>query len=243
MISTRLRAFYNPFIGFLPQLGLAALLLVGGRMVVNGSLTLGEFVSFYGYLLMLLAPVRTLGWTLGLAQRATASGARLFELLDREARIVAAPDADAAAGGLGPRRAARRHARLRRRSRQPRGARAARCLADRRGRHDARARRGDRIGQDDARPAHPAPVRPDRRRGARRRRRRAQRRPARAARADRGRQRRPVSVQRDGAREHRLRALGGQPRGGRRGRSPRAGARLHHAAARRLRHARGRARD
>ena len=92
MISTRLRAFYNPFIGFLPQLGLAALLLVGGRMVVDGSLTLGEFTAFYGYLLMLLAPVRTLGWTLGLAQRATASGARLFELLDRQPRIVAAAD-------------------------------------------------------------------------------------------------------------------------------------------------------
>jgi ABC-type multidrug transport system fused ATPase/permease subunit len=93
MISTRLRAFYNPFIGFLPQLGIAALLLVGGRMVVNGRLTLGEFTAFYGYLLMLLAPVRTLGWTLGLAQRATASGARLFEVLDREPRIAAAPDA------------------------------------------------------------------------------------------------------------------------------------------------------
>ncbi len=101
MISTRLRAFYNPFIGFLPQLGLAALLLVGGRMVIEGSLTLGEFTAFYGYLLMLLAPVRTLGWTLGLAQRATASGARLFELLDRAPRIVAAPDAVALPAGSG----------------------------------------------------------------------------------------------------------------------------------------------
>ena len=101
MISTRLRAFYNPFIGFLPQLGLAALLLVGGRMVVDGRLTLGEFTAFYGYLLMLLAPVRTLGWTLGLAQRATASGARLFELLDRAPRIVAAPDAAPLPAGSG----------------------------------------------------------------------------------------------------------------------------------------------
>jgi len=101
MISTRMRAFYNPFIGFLPQLGLAALLLVGGRMVINGSLTLGEFTAFYGYLLMLLAPVRTLGWTLGLAQRATASGARLFELLDREPRITAAPDATLLPPGTG----------------------------------------------------------------------------------------------------------------------------------------------
>ncbi|HWC27942.1 MAG TPA: ABC transporter ATP-binding protein [Solirubrobacteraceae bacterium] len=93
MISTRLRAFYNPFIAFLPQLGLAVLLLVGGRAVVDGRLTLAEFTAFYGYLLMLLGPMRTMGWTLGLAQRAAASGARLFELLDREPRIVAAADA------------------------------------------------------------------------------------------------------------------------------------------------------
>jgi ABC-type multidrug transport system fused ATPase/permease subunit len=93
MISTRLRAFYNPFIAFLPQLGLAALLLLGGRMVISGRLTLAEFTAFYGYLLVLLGPMRTLGWTLGLTQRATASGARLFELLDRAPRITAAPDA------------------------------------------------------------------------------------------------------------------------------------------------------
>ncbi|HYH58510.1 MAG TPA: ABC transporter ATP-binding protein [Thermoleophilaceae bacterium] len=83
MVSTRLRAFYNPFIGFLPQLGLAALLLVGGRQAINGSITLGEFVAFYGYVVMLTAPMRMLGIALGMAQRAVASGARVFEILDR----------------------------------------------------------------------------------------------------------------------------------------------------------------
>jgi ABC-type multidrug transport system fused ATPase/permease subunit len=93
MISTRLRAFYNPFIGFLPQIGLALLLLLGGRAVIDGSLSLGAFTAFYTYLLALLSPVRTLGVLLGMSQRATASGARIFELLDRKPRIVAAPDA------------------------------------------------------------------------------------------------------------------------------------------------------
>ena len=37
MVSTRLRAFYAPLIGFLPQLGLAALLLVGGRQAIDGA--------------------------------------------------------------------------------------------------------------------------------------------------------------------------------------------------------------
>ncbi|HEX5781208.1 MAG TPA: ABC transporter ATP-binding protein, partial [Solirubrobacteraceae bacterium] len=77
MVATRLRAFYNPFIGFLPNLGLAVILLVGGRQVVNGSLTLGDFTAFYAYLLMLIGPMRQLGIALGLAQRATASGARI----------------------------------------------------------------------------------------------------------------------------------------------------------------------
>jgi ATP-binding cassette subfamily B protein len=88
MLTTRQRAFYNPFIGFLPNLGLAAILLVGGRQVISGSLTLGDFAAFYAYLLMLIAPMRQLGVVLGLAQRATASGARMFELLDREPQIV-----------------------------------------------------------------------------------------------------------------------------------------------------------
>jgi ABC-type multidrug transport system fused ATPase/permease subunit len=93
MVSTRLRAFYSPFIGFLPQLGLAALLLVGGRQVINNTITVGEFIAFYGYVLMLTGPMRGLGMALGMAQRAVASGARVFELLDRRPRVVAAPDA------------------------------------------------------------------------------------------------------------------------------------------------------
>ena len=93
MVSTRLRAFYSPFIGFLPQLGLAALLLVGGHQVMNGSISVGDFIAFYGYVLMLTGPMRWLGMALGMAQRAVASGARVFELLDRRPRLVAAPDA------------------------------------------------------------------------------------------------------------------------------------------------------
>src|SRR4029078_10334313 len=74
MVSTRLRAFYAPFIGFLPQLGLAALLLVGGRQAINGSITLGGVVAFYGYRARLASARRRLGMALGMAQRAVASG-------------------------------------------------------------------------------------------------------------------------------------------------------------------------
>jgi ABC-type multidrug transport system fused ATPase/permease subunit len=84
LIATRQRAFYNPLLGFLPQLGLAVILLVGGRQVINGTLTTGDFAAFYTYVLMLVSPMRMLGIALGMSQRAIASGARLFEVLDRE---------------------------------------------------------------------------------------------------------------------------------------------------------------
>src|SRR5438270_3465283 len=87
MVSTRLEARYNPMIGFLPQLGLAAVLLIGGRSVIHSHLSLGQFSALYLYLNLLITPMRSLGVTLGLAQRATASGARIFQVLDRAPRM------------------------------------------------------------------------------------------------------------------------------------------------------------
>lgn len=85
--STRLQAFFSPLIGLLPQLGIALVLLIGGRQVIAGNLSLGDFTAFYTYLVILAAPMRMLGITLGMAQRAIASGNRLFEILDREPQI------------------------------------------------------------------------------------------------------------------------------------------------------------
>jgi ATP-binding cassette subfamily B protein len=101
MVATRLEATFNPVIGFLPQLGLAAVLLIGGRSVIHGHLTLGAFTQFYLYLNMLISPMRSLGVTLGLAQRATASGARIFQVLDREPHITSPPDAPPLPAGNG----------------------------------------------------------------------------------------------------------------------------------------------
>ena len=103
MVSTRLQAFYNPLIAFLPQIGLALLLVVGGRAVIDGRTSLGDFTAFYAYLLALLGPMRSLGISLGLAQRATASGARLFQVLDRVPELTApegAPPLPAGAGDV-----------------------------------------------------------------------------------------------------------------------------------------------
>ncbi len=52
--------------------------------MIHAHLTLGQFTAFYLLLNMLIGPMRSLGVTLNLAQRATASGARIFQVLDRE---------------------------------------------------------------------------------------------------------------------------------------------------------------
>ena len=101
MVATRLEARYNPMIGFLPQLGLAAVLLLGGQFVINAHLSLGQFSTFYLYLNMLIGPTRSLGVTLNLAQRATASGTRIFQLLDREPRLNEATHAPPLPAGNG----------------------------------------------------------------------------------------------------------------------------------------------
>ena len=101
MVATRLEATYNPAIGFLPQLGIAAVLLIGGNAVIHANLTLGQFTTFYLLLNMLVGPLRSLGVTLNLAQRATASGARIFQVLDREPTLADPPGAPPLPAGSG----------------------------------------------------------------------------------------------------------------------------------------------
>jgi ATP-binding cassette subfamily B protein len=99
--STRLQAFFSPLLGLLPQIGVALVLLVGGRQVIAGNLSLGEFTAFYTYVMMLASPMRMLGMAMGMAQRAIASGNRLFEILDREPQIESPPGAPPLPAGEG----------------------------------------------------------------------------------------------------------------------------------------------
>ncbi len=91
--ANRQRATYVPLISFVPLLAQAAVLLVGARMVRNGSLTPGSFVAFNLYLGMLVLPLRALGMWIGQAQRATAAGERIFEIIDEPEEVADKPDA------------------------------------------------------------------------------------------------------------------------------------------------------
>jgi ATP-binding cassette subfamily B protein len=99
--STRLQAFFSPLIGLLPQFGGALVLLVGGHEVIAGTLSLGSFSAFYLYVEMLAGPMRMLGVAMGMAQRAIASGNRMFEIIDREPAIQSPPGAPALPAGGG----------------------------------------------------------------------------------------------------------------------------------------------
>ena len=101
MVSARLQSFYTPLMGFLPNLGLAAVLLVGGNQVINGDIKAGELAAFVSYIAMLSGPVRWLGMSLSMAQRATASGNRMFEILDREPSMQSPPGAPPLPQGRG----------------------------------------------------------------------------------------------------------------------------------------------
>lgn len=82
MQLAHLNGLTNPSSALLAGLGAATTLAVGGHMLIAGTLTVGEFVSFNIYLAMLTWPLIALGWTTNLFQRGAASMSRVLELLD-----------------------------------------------------------------------------------------------------------------------------------------------------------------
>jgi ATP-binding cassette subfamily B protein len=91
--ANRQQALYVPLLAFLPLLGQAAVVLVGGRMVEDKSLSVGAFVAFNLFLGMAIFPLRMLGMWIGEGQRATASGERIFQIVDEPEEIKDRPDA------------------------------------------------------------------------------------------------------------------------------------------------------
>ncbi len=226
--ANRQRAFYVPMLSFLPLLSQAAILLVGGRMVADGSLSVGSFVRFNLYLAMLVMPLRALGMWIGQAQRATASGERIFQVIDEPEEIGDTPGADELAPGPGrvtfdsvtfgydPERPVLRAIDLE-------------LDAGKVGRAD----RPHRLGQDEPRLARAPLLRRPGGLGVDRRGRRAPGDARIAAPRDRRDRAGSLPLLRDRSREHRLRRARRDRRGGRARGAPGAGARVRRGAARR----------
>jgi ATP-binding cassette subfamily B protein len=82
-----------PIIGLVLGATGAAVLLIGGRLVASGEMTVGELVLFNAYLAQLAWPVIAMGWTVDLYQQAAASMVRIGEVLTRQPAITTAPEA------------------------------------------------------------------------------------------------------------------------------------------------------
>jgi ATP-binding cassette subfamily B protein len=85
------RAF-DPVINALAGTSFAIGLGVGGWMVLQGQLTLGQYIAFNTYLGFMIWPMLAIGWVMNMLQRATASMGRLQALFDATSEVADTPD-------------------------------------------------------------------------------------------------------------------------------------------------------
>jgi len=90
---SKLFTFLFPMIFLIANLGQAAILYVGGKQIIAGPLTLGDWQEFSLYLIYLFFPVAQLGFIITQFGQAAASADRIFEILDAKSDIVDKPDA------------------------------------------------------------------------------------------------------------------------------------------------------
>ena len=150
-------AQHVPGLYYLPALSIAAVVFFGGRAVIDGQLTIGQFVLFETLLLQLVWPLEAIGWILDLAQRALASAGRSFVWLDGHRAASRAGESTPPPGGPLGVRFENVQLRVRRR-----GRRAARARSRRRAGRDRCRLRVDGLRQDLAAQPVAALLRPDR---------------------------------------------------------------------------------
>ncbi len=85
--SPRVQGAFFPLFSLLGGVSAAMVLYVGGRLVITGAISVGEFVAFGVYLGMLVWPMIALGWAVSLVQRGAASMARINELFAQQPAI------------------------------------------------------------------------------------------------------------------------------------------------------------
>ncbi|HSB39608.1 MAG TPA: ABC transporter ATP-binding protein [Gaiellaceae bacterium] len=83
----RLDAVFIPLLEALPLLGIATVLWFGGRQVIAGDLSVGSFVAFNAYVVMLVWPLRVLGQRVTTLQKALGASGRITEVLEAEPRL------------------------------------------------------------------------------------------------------------------------------------------------------------
>jgi ATP-binding cassette subfamily B protein len=93
MHLVRVWGLFEPMIAFMSGISILIVLFFGGRAVIQGSITLGEFVAFNGYLALLTWPMMALGWMVNMVQRGSASMKRIDKILSIPPDVEDSPDA------------------------------------------------------------------------------------------------------------------------------------------------------
>ena len=98
MRAVRVESIYTPTMILLPNLGLLAVLLYGGYQAIDGAISVGEFATFYTYVLMLVDPAGRIAYWMVLVQEAMAGEQRVDEILTHPAENVEADAGELPAG-------------------------------------------------------------------------------------------------------------------------------------------------
>jgi ATP-binding cassette subfamily B protein len=86
--SARIRSTFLPAIDLLPNIGLIAVLAIGGHRVLDGTMSYGQMLEFMQYIALLIFPLRNLGMTVAFGQRAAAALLRVNEVLSTSPEIA-----------------------------------------------------------------------------------------------------------------------------------------------------------
>lgn len=95
MRVSRIFAFLFPVIFLIAQLGQVGVLYFGGKQILEGTLTLGQYQEFSLYLIYIFFPLAQLGFIISLMAQAAASSSRIFEILDARNDVADKPNAPA----------------------------------------------------------------------------------------------------------------------------------------------------
>lgn len=91
--AAEIQSVTNPLLDTLGNLGTVVVLWFGGYLVITGELSVGQLVAFNAYLLLIVRPIRRLGFLISQSSRALAAGERIFEILDAPVEVTDKPDA------------------------------------------------------------------------------------------------------------------------------------------------------
>ncbi|NLI60760.1 MAG: ABC transporter ATP-binding protein [Clostridiales bacterium] len=88
MALVRVQAIFYPLIGLISSLSFLIAFIYGGNLILDGSISLGDFIAFNGYLGIIIRPIISIGMIINFVQRAKASADRIHVLFQQQPEII-----------------------------------------------------------------------------------------------------------------------------------------------------------